>query len=330
MPDRRSSPSPKTPSPGVILGIDIGGTKISVCTGTQGGEILASNRFPTRLDLSPLETCDRIARAAKMLTARIGDLHPVVGVSAPGPLSSRRGVFVNPPNMPGWHGFPVVTELEKRLGLGIRLMNDANAAALAEWRFGAGRGTETLIYYTMSTGMGAGLVISGRLHEGKDDMAGEIGHLQVSEDGPVGFGRRGSIEGFCSGPGLAQLAVMKLTQARHEERDSVLFAARKDYRLIDAVDVGEAARKKDPVALDVFAEVGRRLGELSSVFVDLLNPDAIVLGTIGRIHSRLIIPSARKVIRARCHPASARRVKILPAKLGERTGDVAALCAALG
>ncbi len=215
--------------------------------------------------------------------------------------------------MLGWHGFPIRSALEQRLDLKVRLMNDANAAALAEWRYGAGRNIQTMIFYTMSTGMGAGLIVGGRLHEGLDDLAGEIGHLAVSADGPVGFGRRGSLEGFCSGPGLSQLAVMKLTQARHEERDSLLLHLGKDYRLIGAEDVGKAAREGDVVALDVFYEIGLKLGQFSAFMVDILNPEAIVVGTIGRLYTDLILPQARAEIDRLSHPAAARRVRLLSA-----------------
>ncbi len=307
-----------------ILGLDVGGTKISVCLGNLQGKILANERFPTE---GPEETCDRIAESARQLTANVS-LCPVVGVSAAGPLSSREGRLLNPPNMPAWHGFEIRSALEQRLGQKVRLMNDANAAALAEWRYGAGRCTDTMIFYTMGTGMGAGLIIGGQLHEGLDDMAGEIGHLLVSSDGPVGFGRRGSIEGFCSGPGLSQLAVMKLTQARHEERDSLLFHLGKDYRLIDAEEIGKAAREGDSIALDVFHEVGLKLGQFSAFLVDLLNPEAIVVGTIGHLYADFILPPAREEIDRLAHPVAAERVRLFPAQLGQRTGDLAAICAA--
>lgn len=311
-----------------ILGVDIGGTKISVAVGSAAGEILASERFPSEVDKGPDYAMDRIALAVARLTRNM-TIHDTVGVSAPGPLSSRDGIFLNPPNMPGWFEFPVKAALEKRLGLKVRLMNDANAAAAAEWFFGAGRGMETIVFLTMSTGMGAGLIIGGRLHEGLDDMAGEIGHIRVASDGPVGFGRRGSIEGFCSGPGLAQLAVMKLIQARHAGISSLLLNLGKDFRLVDAKDVGDAADKGDRVAREVFAECGRKLGEFCAMITDVLNPEAIILGTIGRIHEDLIIPPARAELDRLAHPRAAARVKILPAALGERTGDLAAICAAV-
>lgn len=315
-----------------FLGVDIGGTKISVCLGSRKGEILAKRRFPTNPEQGPEDACRRIAEA-------IGDLaggkplanivQPVAGISAPGPLSSRDGVFLNPPNMPTWHGFPIRKKLADRLDLKFRLMNDANAAALAEWSFGAGLGTQTLVYLTMSTGMGGGLIVGGQLHEGLDDMAGEVGHHPLAPDGPVGFGRRGSLEGFCSGPGIAQLAVLHLTQARHREKPSSLFSSSRDFRLVTMEEIGSAARDGDEVALNVFREVGEKLGGFCAFLVDLLNPEAIVVGTIGRIYSDLILPPANRAVQERCHPLAAQRARILPAALGEATGDLAAICAAI-
>ncbi len=310
------------------LGVDIGGTKIAVVVGTARGEVIAREQLATEPLLGPEDACDRIAQAASRVSEGL-ELHEVVGVSAPGPLSSRGGRFLNPPNMPSWHGFEITAALESRLERSVRLMNDANASALAEWRFGAGKGTETMIFFTMSTGMGAGLIIGGQLHEGPDDMAGEVGHSRLERDGPVGFGRRGSLEGYCSGPGMAQLTVLRLIAARHDERDSVLFHLDKDFRLVDARDLGTAAKGGDAVALGVLKEVGKRLGQFSAQVVDLLNPEVIVVGTIGRVLHEYILPAARREIDGLAHPSSARRVELRPAALGEQTGDLAAVCAAL-
>ena len=311
-----------------ILGIDIGGTKIGLCIGDATGRLQKRQRLVTAELDGPEAACDAMAAGLAALGA---DACPEaeVGVAAPGPLSSRTGRFLNPPNMPGWHDFPIRDALESRLCRKVHLMNDANAAAHAEWRFGAGRGVDTMVFLTMSTGMGAGLIVGGRLHEGADDMAGEVGHLRLAADGPVGFGRRGSLEGFCSGPGIRQLAVTKLIQARHDERPSLLFDIGRDFRLVDMPEIGAAARSGDLVALDVFREVGERLGGFLAWVADLLNPDLVVVGTIGRIYADLILPAARRVLDAEAHPRAAERCRLVPAALGEETGDLSALSACL-
>ena len=311
-----------------ILGIDIGGTKLAVCLATEAGEILERLQFPTETERGPEAACRRLTEAAEELESRHGRA-VAVGISAPGPLSSEEGRFLNPPNMNGWHDFPIARALSERLGRQVELMNDANAAAWAEWRWGAARDLSTMLFFTMSTGMGAGLVIGGRLHEGIDDLAGEIGHVRISADGPVGFGRRGSVEGYCSGPGIRQLTALKLHQAMHAQKSSELLDDEIDFRLLDLPRIGEAARNGDAVALDVFAEVGRRFGEFCSPMIDMLNPEMIVLGTIGRLFFDLIEPTARAEIDARCHERAARRVALAPAALGRSTGDLAAISAVL-
>ncbi|MFT7618702.1 MAG: glucokinase [Planctomycetota bacterium] len=302
-----------------ILSVDIGGTKTAVALVTLSGEILANEQFPTVVEKGPEDLCDRLQVSSATLQNTCPTFELIgVGVSAPGPLSSLSGCFLNPPNMPGWHGFPITEALSQRImGIPIELMNDANAAAYAEFKFGAGAGIQTMVFFTMSTGMGAGLIIGGRLHEGLDDMAGEVGHTLVAQDGPVGFGRRGSLEGFCSGPGIAQLATTKLTQAIHEERDSALLHLDKDWRLVDSMDVGRAAELGDEVAQDCLRESAARLGGFCADLVDLLNPERIVLGTIGRMHADLMIPVARAEINRIAHAKAAERVQIVPAKLAD-------------
>ena len=301
-----------------VLSIDIGGTKTAVAVVEKSGTILWSTQFPTLVEEGPPSLIRRVLEHLSAFSDPPGG-HDIAGcgISAPGPLSSSNGCFLNPPNMPGWHGFPIKAALEEALKLPCTLMNDANAAALAEFLYGAGQGSDTMVFFTMSTGMGAGLIIQGRLHQGPDDMAGEVGHLAVAPDGPVGFGIRGSLEGFCSGPGIAQLAVTRLIQARHRQEDSALFHLDRDWRLIDSRDVGQAAQAGDALARDCLEECAEKLGSFCALLTDLLNPDRIVLGTIGRIHQDIIIPTARRVVEERAHPAAARRLQIVPSRLGE-------------
>ena len=129
-----------------------------------------------------------------------------IGVSCGGPLNSRTGVVQSPPNLPGWDDVPIVKILEDAFGIPAFLQNDANACALVEWKYGAGRGCENMVFLTMGTGMGAGVIADGRLLRGARDMAGEVGHLRLEKDGPVGYGKAGSFEGFTSGGGIARLA----------------------------------------------------------------------------------------------------------------------------
>ncbi len=177
-------------APGMLIGIDIGGTKTAVVLGraSAGGLAVVSRRaFPTEPGTRPWsETLAAVAREAREMLQREapGAAVAAAGISCGGPLDSRAGVLLSPPNLPGWDRVPVVQELERALGCRAFLQNDANACALAEWRYGAGEGTRNMLFLTFGTGMGAGLILDGRLYEGTSDLGGEVGHIRLAEDGP--------------------------------------------------------------------------------------------------------------------------------------------------
>jgi glucokinase len=189
-----------------LIGVDIGGTKCALSVPDGAEEVREVGRFPTT-DVQG--TLDRIFSEISSLAPGSA---PVFGVSCGGPLDAKRGLILSPPNLPGWDRIAICDELTKRFGGRAFLMNDANACALAEWQFGAGRGCQSMIFLTMGTGMGAGLILDGRLYEGVSGNAGEVGHMRLAPEGPVGFGKAGSFEGFCSGGGIAQLARKRVTE----------------------------------------------------------------------------------------------------------------------
>jgi len=297
----------------LYLGVDIGGTSCSVCVGSADGEILDRTQLGTGLGTDGARrTIDELTTAARRLAER----HAIVatGISSGGPLDAPAGVILDPPNLAGWEGTPIVRLLEQAVGVPASLENDANAGALAEWLFGAGRGADTLVFLTFSTGMGAGLILDGRLHRGATGVAGEVGHLRLATDGPVGYGKPGSFEGFCSGPGLAQLLAAELGI----EADT-----------LTGRDVVERARTGDATALRVVAASGTRLGQGLAALIDVLNPEVIVVGGMGSRLGDLVLEPARKVAAAEAIPSAAAACRIVPAELGERIGDVAAICVAL-
>lgn len=198
-----------------LLGIDIGGTKCAVIYGVQKNEnlmLVDKKRFSTtNVDetietiLSGIEEIMKIHGLTSLNTKAIG-------ISCGGPLDSHKGVILSPPNLPGWDNIPIVSIVEKRVGIKATLQNDANACALAEWKLGAGKGTKNMVFLTFGTGLGAGLILNGMLYSGTNDNAGELGHIRMAEFGPVGYGKRGSLEGFASGGGIAQLAKMFISE----------------------------------------------------------------------------------------------------------------------
>ncbi|NLI21033.1 MAG: ROK family protein, partial [Clostridiales bacterium] len=188
------------------IGLDIGGTKCAVSLGREeedGFRIVSRDAIPTPADQS--EAMERLAMLADQL--RQGETVAGIGISVGGPLDAERGVLQNPPNLPGWHGLSWTQAMADRLSAPCVLENDANACALAEWRWGAARGASSMIFLTFGTGLGAGIILNGDILRGATGDAGEVGHWRLYDFGPAGYGKRGSFEGFCSGGGLRQLAV---------------------------------------------------------------------------------------------------------------------------
>ena len=302
----------------VLLGWDIGGTKCAVVLGegsVEGGaRVLRRDVFATAETVSPEATMERLAQLSETALAAHGlNAGRVLrlGVSCGGPLDSRSGRVLGPPNLPGWDDVPLVAWAEKRLGIPVQIQNDANACALAEWYWGAGRGCDSIIFLTFGTGMGAGLVLDRRLYAGRSDLAGEVGHLRLAEDGPEGFGKRGSFEGFCSGGGISRMLEMRNGAKR------------------TAHEIFTAAAQGDPNAHAVVEECGRRLGQGLSVLMDLLNPERIIIGSIFARQRDVLWPLARAVIERETLPATRACCEVLPAQLGESLGDMAALGVAL-
>lgn len=307
------------------LGIDIGGSKTAVAVADAQGRVHARRRRPTAPCGDPQRDVARLIEDCRALLEETGEDVRGVGISAPGPIDPARGAVVSPPNLPGWDDVPVRDWLRQALELPVWLENDANAAALAEWRFGAGQGCQDLVYLTMSTGIGAGLVLGGRLHTGVSGNAGEVGHVPVEWDGaPCACGRRGCFEAHAGG---AAWTARLRREAPAESRVVALAGVRE---AVTPEHVLAAARAGDAYAL---AELERFNGWLVRALVGLvfmLAPEVIVLGTIpSAAGEELCLAPVREAVRARVWPQLARGLRIEPAALGERLPDLAGLCVAL-
>lgn len=296
-----------------IVGIDIGGTKTSVSIGTRSG-VLELERYPT---VSPVETLDRVAVTVNNRGVRAVE---GVGVACGEPLDVTTGCLVSPPNLPAWHGVAVVDEVRRRLNAPVWLMNDANANALAEWQFGAGQGLRHIVYLTAGTGMGAGLILNGQLFEGATGDAGEIGHVRLRSHGPMGYGKAGSFEGCCSGGGIP--GWFPLLPSELSSEGSAHF-----HR--NTGEIAEAARQGDVVARAIFNKVAATWGGALAWLVDVLNPQAIILGSLYVRCRDLLEEPLRRVLNQECLPRPLSGCRILPAALGEQVGNVGALCVAL-
>jgi glucokinase len=303
----------------LIFGWDIGGTKTGLLLGDTQGQILRRVEIvtPARLPFEAALPEMAAAGHAFLDDCLNASLPPpsVVSVSVGGPLDIARGVLFSPPHLAAWGEAPLKSRLEEAFRLPVYVEHDGNAGALAEFMFGAGHGTRNLVFLTVGTGLGAGLILNGQIFHGSTDMAGEVGHIRMAADGPVEYGKAGSWEAFSSGSGLAKMA-----HWRQPERWPPDVTTRQ---------VVSAALAGDQDARAVVAESGRWLGRGLAVLVDLLNPDIIVVGTLGVVLGDLLLEPARAEMAAEALPRAAAACRVLPAALGSRLGDVAALMAAI-
>ncbi|GAA3407965.1 ROK family protein [Paenibacillus hodogayensis] len=315
----------------LLGGVDIGGTKCAVTLGeAEEGvvRIVRKEQFPT--PVAPEET---IARLRELLAAHLAEYNggtlEAIGISCGGPLDSRSGLVLSPPNLPSWDRIDCVTPFKEQFGVPTALQNDANACALAEWKWGAGKGTRNMVFLTFGTGMGAGLILDGKLYAGTNDMAGEVGHVRMAEEGPVGFGKAGSFEGFCSGGGIARLARARAEEAIRRGVPPAFCPVPEQLVHVTAKSVGEAAERGDPLALGIYRTVGEKLGRGLAILVDLLNPEAIVIGSIYGRQRALLEPIVRAELEKEALPIALGVCRIVPAGLGEKVGDYAGLSVAL-
>lgn len=300
-------------------GIDIGGTKCAVIVGDDNG-VKEKIRFDTT-DVN--ETLGNITKAAEKLG--VGE---AIGISCGGPLDSKKGIIMSPPNLPGWDNIEIVKMLEEKFGVPVGIQNDANACALAEWKYGAGKGCENMIFLTFGTGMGAGLILDGRLYSGTNDMAGEIGHIRMESYGPVGYGKSGSFEGFCSGGGIAEIG-KTVARERLQCGKSVSFCGGYDeLEKITAKKIADCAKSGDMEALRVYDICAEKLGAGLSILIDILNPEKIVIGSIFERSGELLRKKMQRVIDREALFYARNVCEIVPAKLGDSIGDWAALAVA--
>lgn len=309
-----------------LVGVDIGGTKTAICISTEVPQLLWRHEFPTQPEAGPQPALRNIVAAIHQGLKATGCTAKAVGVSCGGPLDSVAGVIQAPPNLSTWLDVPITSLLTSEFGVPCALENDANAGALAEHRFGAGRGAQHVIFLTMGTGFGAGLILNNQLFRGASNMAGEIGHVRLSTHGPVGHGKEGSVEGWASGGGIARMGVGIVQEAIANGEQTAL--AQKVQGLTTR-DIAAELQNGDPVAKRIVALSGSRLGEALAILVDILNPQRIVLGGLAlRLGDDLLGP-ARATLEKEALPESIAGCEIVPAQLGERIGDVAALCVAM-
>jgi len=281
-----------------LIGIDIGGTKISICLGNEQGHLVVSKRIETQ----PLQGAKRgliaISEQIEMLLKE-QHLQPAdidaIGISSPGPISLKDGKMLTPPNLKGWEGTKLVQFFQERFDKPVFMNHDAKAAALAEYLFGAEKGVPNLVYLTTSTGMGGGAIANGKLLQGVSDTATEVGHYILDPQGPLcQCGLHGCFEAFCGGAMLAKK--MRETIRQKKISTQVLQEAHNDFDKIDAACLIKAVRQNDSYALEVWGEFIERLAQGIGIVLMVLNPQVIILGTMAMHAGPLLLTPLKQAL----------------------------------
>jgi glucokinase len=314
-----------------LIGIDVGGTKTSICLGTEKGELIGSERFPSA-EATTQEEYFASLKTSVLNVLRNGGVAPEkvdgVGISAPGPLDVKRGVLIAPPNNPGWRDVPFVSIVKSWLSAPVWMNHDGKASVLAEWHFGRFRGTRNLIYLTFSTGMGAGIILNGQLVQGETDSAGEVGHHILDPQGPLcGCGMRGCWESYVGGRNVALRLQERIRNESIQTALTDLVGGAIDK--ISMVEFEKAARQGDAFAMaewEMFTDrVAQGIGNLIMIF----NPDAIVLGTIAIHGGDFVMDPIRQKIPRYTWDLPRQHCQVVPSILGRRIGDLGALAVAI-
>jgi glucokinase len=314
-----------------LLCIDVGGTKTSVSIGTENGRILASQRFSTLPHKGLENFLVQLEKTVKeLLSSHKIALKDIcaIGLATPGPINQKKGLIISAPNMTGWYNVPLADEVAGMFHKKVFFNNDANAAALAEFMFGHGKKFKNMVYLTHSTGMGAGIIVDGKLLQGTTDMAGEVGHFVVEKDGPCcPCGLHGCFELYCGGRSFA----LRLQQQikKFNIKTKILKYANGKIEQIDFKAFLMAAKSGDNFALKEWNEYVERLAQGLGIIIMTLNPDIIVLGTIARAAGNFLLNPLRKKIFAYAWKQAARKCIIQSSLLGESIGDLGALALAI-
>ncbi len=314
----------------LFIGVDIGGTKCAVVAGDRSFRILKKEGFPTKTERGYKAIIGNFIEKIHSILAELPEYKlQRIGISCGGPLDSKKGMIYSPPNLPGWDNVQVTEIFSSEFGVETALQNDANACALAEWMMGAGKGTSNMIFLTFGTGMGGGLILNGKLYSGTNDMGGEVGHIRLDKTGPVGYGKAGSFEGFCSGGGIAQLARSVVSEKLRKKEHVSFCGSVEEVEKLDTKTIAIAANNGDPVAYSIIKTAAEYLGQGLAILIDILNPQCIVIGSIYSRNEMLFKPVVDEVLKREALPLSREVCVIKPALLGDSIGDFAALCVAI-
>ncbi len=314
----------------LVVGVDLGGTKIATAVADLGGSLLSKVIKPTCPQRGVDAVVDSIVasveEAAASAGASMGDIRSV-GIGSPGPVDPESGTVIFAPNLM-WHSVPIVQMLTEILDLPVCLENDANVAGLGEYRFGAGKGSKNMVYITVSTGVGGGLILGGKIHAGSFGMAGEVGHMTIVNDGPLcGCGNQGCLEALAAGPAIARKAQACILHGEDTIMKDMVGGCVEN---ITAKTVGEAAARGDIPAREIIYKTGEYLGIGVANLINVINPDTIVIGGGVSNMGELLLTPLRRAAERRAIKAAFEKVRIVKAELASEAGLVGAVCLALG
>ena len=299
-----------------VIGIAIGGSKTAVSHAFYNGDFSNIRKivFPTKSDDKD-DVMNNIYKAIKELDVDFDFISVICG----GPLDIKEGLIINPPHLPGFNNYPIVKVLNDKYHCPVSLLNDADACALAEYKLGAGRGSHNMAYLTFGTGLGAGLIINNQLYTGNNGMAGEIGHVRLNEDGPIGYNKKGTVEGYCAGENIALWAKDYI-----KDKETKLH----QYDSFSVKEIAKEAQDGDIVSKDILDIAAMRLGQTISILIDILNLDTVVIGGIyPRIENLLKEPLIRSVEKESIKE-NYKVCKIVPSLLKEEIDEYSSLIAA--
>ena len=311
----------------VVAGIDIGGTKISIALAVPRGDIVSRHRFETHAESGPSGVLESISAAVNRMVLEGRFSLASIGIGSPSPLDIDNGLIMSPSNLPGWTDFPIVDLMKERFRVPVRLENDANAAALGEYTYGAGRGYRDLFYVTVSTGVGGGVILNGELHRGVAAAAGEIGHTIVQPGGKLcNCGSVGCLETICSGVHIARRTRERLAGGEASLiRDMV-----SNVDEITARVVVDAVRHGDALAVSVWDETCHFLAVGIANAISLLAPEIVIVGGGVACAGDLLFAQLREQVPGFVSMVPSSQIRIVPAELGVDSGVYGAVSIALG
>ena len=308
-----------------VLAIDLGGTKIIAAIISDKGQVMAREYYLTLAEEGPQPVIGRVLSAIDhLLDSRNMDLSELhsISLATAGAIDIDKGLVTLSPKLPGWYNVPLRDIVKDKHRINTFLINDASAAALGEYYFGAGRGVNNLILITLGTGIGGGVIINGKLYSGPCGSAGEIGHTTIDVNGPrCSCGNVGCLEMLASGTAVAQEAIKRISQG---EKSSLVEIVGGKVGDITAEAVGVAAKDGDSLALEVILRAATYLGVGMVNVVNIFNPEMIIVGGGMAQMGDLLLNTARQVVKERAFTLSAQSVRIVTAQLGDNAGVLGA------